>query len=30
KGKFYRSVGNVSFQTIERYIKESQGEWSFS
>jgi len=30
KGKFFRSVGNVSFDTIQRYIKESQGEWCFS
>ena len=30
KGKFYRSVGNVSFQTIENYIRESQGEWAYS
>jgi len=30
KGKFYRSVGNVSFQTIENYIRESQGEWNYS
>ncbi len=30
KGKFYRSVGNVSFQTIEKYIKESQGDWAFA
>ena len=30
KGKFFRSVGNVSFETIERYIKESQGEWAFT
>jgi putative transposase len=29
KGKFFRSVGNVSFETIQRYIKESQGEWKF-
>jgi putative transposase len=27
KGKFFRSVGNVSFETIQRYIAESQGEW---
>ena len=25
KGKFFRSVGNVSFETIQKYIKESQG-----
>ena len=30
KGKFFRSVGNVSFETIQRYIKESQGEWNFA
>ena len=30
KGKFFRSVGNVSFDTIQRYIRESQGEWAFS
>jgi len=30
KGKFYRSVGNISFQTIENYIRESQGEWAYS
>ena len=29
KGKFFRSVGNVSFDTIQRYISESQGEWKF-
>jgi putative transposase len=29
KGKFYRSVGNVSFDVIQRYIAESQGEWKF-
>jgi len=28
KGKFFRSVGNVSFETIQRYIKESQDSWS--
>ena len=28
KGKFFRSVGNVSFETIQRYISESQGEWN--
>jgi putative transposase len=30
KGKFFRSVGNVSFDTIQRYIAESQGEWRFA
>jgi len=30
KGKFFRSVGNVSFETIQRYIAESQGEWKFN
>lgn len=29
KGKFYRSVGNVNFETIQRYIAQSQGEWKF-
>jgi putative transposase len=29
KGKFFRSVGNVSFETIQRYISESQGDWKF-
>ena len=29
KGKFYRSVGNESFETIQHYIEESQGEWKF-
>ena len=29
RGKFYRSVGSVSFDTIQRYIAESQGEWKF-
>ena len=28
-GKFFRSVGNVNFETIQHYIKESQGEWKF-
>jgi len=28
KGKFYRSVGNVSFDVIQNYIKYSQGGWS--
>jgi len=30
KGKFFRSVGNVSFETIQKYITQSQGEWTFS
>ena len=30
KGKFFRSVGNVKFETIQRYIAESQGDWFFS
>ena len=30
KGKFFRSVGNVSFETIQNYILESQGEWTFA
>jgi len=29
KGKFFRSVGNVNFQTIQHYISQSQGEWKF-
>lgn len=29
KGKFFRSVGNVSFETIQKYITQSQGEWTF-
>jgi putative transposase len=29
-GKFFRSVGSVSFETIQRYIRESQGEWRFA
>jgi len=29
-GKFYRSVGNVTIDTIEHYIKQSQGSWDFS
>jgi putative transposase len=29
KGKFFRSVGSVSFETIQRYIAQSQGEWKF-
>ena len=27
-GKFYRSVGNVSADVIQNYIKHSQGSWS--
>ena len=27
-GKFYRSVGNVSAEVIQNYIKYSQGSWS--
>ena len=30
KGKFFRSVGNVSFKTIQNYIAQSQGEWTFA
>ncbi|MCF7860916.1 IS200/IS605 family transposase [Candidatus Woesearchaeota archaeon] len=30
EGKFYRSVGNVKFETIQNYIAQSQGEWSFA
>jgi putative transposase len=30
KGKFFRSVGNVTFETIQQYIAQSQGEWKFS
>jgi putative transposase len=28
-GKFYRSVGNVTIDTIRHYIAQSQGEWKF-
>ncbi len=28
-GKFYRSVGNVTAETIQHYIKESQHGWTF-
>ena len=28
-GKFYRSVGNVTVETIEHYIKQSHGGWYF-
>ena len=27
-GKFYRSVGNVTYDVIQNYIKYSQGSWS--
>ena len=27
-GKFYRSVGNVSWDVIQNYIAHSQGSWS--
>jgi putative transposase len=27
RGKFYRSVGNVTADTIKHYISESQGDW---
>ena len=30
KGKFYRSVGNVSFDVIHNYIVSSQCSWSLS
>lgn len=26
-GKFYRSVGNVTYDVIQNYIKHSQGSW---
>ena len=29
-GKFFRSVGNVTAETIQHYIAESQGCWNFS
>lgn len=29
-GKFYRSVGNVTADTIRHYITCSQGDWNFS
>jgi putative transposase len=29
KGKFYRSVGNVNFSTIQNYISHSQGNWDY-
>lgn len=28
-GKFFRSVGNVTAETIQHYIDQSQGDWSF-
>jgi len=28
-GKFYRSVGNVTADTIQHYIEQSQGSWDF-
>lgn len=28
-GKFFRSVGNVTAETIQHYISQSQGDWSF-
>ena len=28
-GKFYRSVGAVNAETIEKYIQHSQKEWNF-
>ena len=28
RGKFYRSVGNVTSETIEHYIAKSSGDWS--
>jgi len=29
RGKFFRSVGSVRFDVIQKYIAESQGEWKF-
>ena len=29
-GKFFRSVGNVTAETIQHYIAESQDCWNFS
>ena len=29
-GKFYRSVGNVTADTVRHYITQSQGDWNFS
>jgi len=28
-GKFFRSVGNVTAETIQHYISQSQGGWNF-
>ena len=28
-GKFFRSVGNVTAETIQHYITQSQGDWKF-
>jgi len=28
-GKFFRSVGNVTAETIQHYISQSQGSWKF-
>ena len=28
-GKFFRSVGNVTADTIQHYISQSQGSWNF-
>jgi putative transposase len=28
-GKFFRSVGNVTAETIQHYISQSQGSWNF-
>ena len=28
-GKFFRSVGNVTAETIQHYISQSQGNWNF-
>jgi putative transposase len=28
RGKFYRSVGNVTADTVRHYIAKSQGDWS--
>ncbi len=29
KGKFYRSVGNVTTDVVEHYIRKSQGSWEY-
>ena len=29
KGKFYRSIGNVTMDVIEHYISKSQGDWDY-